>query len=284
MTINNLKIKALLSINDFSLNNQREILIDLNSLLGNCTQDLFDFRLKFNDAGLLEKLLIQIIKHNSSLIELSKGFTIKIRNNSLFMDDMTAIYSVARLQIETFVNLCYLFFLDFEFSQQLKVCVYKIQGLNQQILLTSHHPKDFEPVAKMRSELSIELKKLKNLDEYKTASKKIKNKYIKPRYARLKKPKEIYSMIEIGDLSKTHSLYSNHIHSEYISIRQLNSSMQKTDGNNNYYSTVLLLCSRITSIIITNLVHKYELEKGSFKNKSDILGEIVQILKSMYEK
>ncbi|WP_108809074.1 hypothetical protein [Aquimarina spinulae] len=284
MTKQSTKIKALLSLNDMSLKNQRDILIDLNSLLSNCTQDLFDFELKFEDAGLLEKLLIQIIKHNSSLIDLSKGFTIKIRDKDLLMDDMTAIYSVARLQIETFVNLSYLFFIDFEVSQQLKVCVYKIQGLNQQISLTSNHPKDFEPIAKMRNELAGELNRLRNLEEFKTASRKQKNKYIKPRYARLKKPEEIYSMIKIGDLSRTHSLYSNHIHSEYISIRQLNSSIRKADGNSSYYSTVLLLCSRITSLVITNLVSKYKIENGSFKNKTVVLGEIIQVLKRMYEK
>ena len=284
MTKSNKKIQALISLNDMSLKNQRNILLDLNSLLGNCTQDLFDLGIKFENAGLLEKLLIQILKHNSSLVNLSKGFSIKVRDKDLIMDDMTAIYSVARLQIETFVNLSYLFFLDFDISQQLRVGVYKIQGLNQQILLTSNHPKDFEPVAKMRNELAEELKKLKNLEEYKTASKKEKSKYIKPRYARLKKPEEIYGMIKIGDLSRTHSLYSNHIHSEYISIRQLNSSIQKTDGNSSYYSTVLLLCSRITSIVITHLVSKYKIENGSFKNKTEVLGEIIQVLKRMYEK
>ncbi len=284
MTELSAKMQALLSLNDMSLENQRSILLDLNSLLANCTQDLFDLGIKFENAGLLEKLLIQIVKHNLSIADISKGSYIKIRESELIMDDLTAIYSIARLQIETFVNLSYLFLLEFETSQELRICVYKIQGLNQQISLISKHPKDFEPVAKMRNELAQELKKLRNLSEFKLASNKQKNKYIKPRYARLKKPDEIYSLIKIGDLSKTHSLYSNHIHSEYISIRQLNSSMKNAEQNRNSFSTVLILCSRITSLVITNFTSKYEIEKKSYSNKTDILKEIIETLNKMYER
>lgn len=284
MTELSAKMQALLSLNDMSLENQRSILLDLNSLLANCTQDLFDLGIKFENAGLLEKLLIQIVKHNLSIADISKGSYIKIRESELIMDDLTAIYSIARLQIETFVNLSYLFLLEFETSQELRICVYKIQGLNQQISLTSKHPKDFEPVAKMRNELAQELKKLRNLSEFKLASNKQKNKYIKPRYARLKKPDEIYSLIKIGDLSKTHSLYSNHIHSEYISIRQLNSSMKNAEQNRNSFSTVLILCSRMTSLVITNFTSKYEIEKKSYSNKTDILKEIIETLNKMYER
>jgi hypothetical protein len=284
MTEPNSRLKALLSLIDMSLENQRSILIELNSLLADCTQDLFDLGIKFENAGLLEKLLIQIIKHNLSIATLSKGSYIKIRENELMMDDLTAVYSIARLQIETFVNLSYLFFLEFEISQELRISIYKIQGLNQQISLTSKHSKKFEPVAKMRNELAEELKKLRNLSEFKLASKKEKTKYTKPRYARLKKPDEIYDMIKIGDLSKTHSLYSNHIHSEYISIRQLNSAIQNTEQISNSISTVIILCSRITSLVITNFTSKYEIENNSFSKKPDILGEKIEALNKMYGK
>lgn len=45
-------IEALLLINDLSLSNQKAILSKLNSLLIECTQDLYDNRIKFEDAGL----------------------------------------------------------------------------------------------------------------------------------------------------------------------------------------------------------------------------------------
>ncbi len=266
-----------------SLDNQRKILLELNSLLGNCIQDLYDFKVGFDNAGLLEKLLIQIIKHNASLVNISKGFKINIRSVDLNMNDLTAIYTVGRLQIETFVNLSYLFFIDFDIPDNLKICVYKIQGLNQQISLANHHPKDLKQVKKMRDELAAELRTLRKIKEYKIASKKQKAKYTKPRYARLKKPEEIYSLIHLGDLSKTHSLYSNHIHSEYISIRQLNSSINNKNENSSSSSTVLFICSRITSLVIENLVSKYELENGSYSKKSKILAEVIEVLKNMYK-
>lgn len=278
----NSKLQALLVLNDMSLDNQTNLLLELNSLLGNCTQDLFDFKLKFENAGLLEKLLIQIIKHNSSLINLSQGSAIQIRGQDLRMDDLTAVYTVARLQIETFVNLSYLFFLDFDISDTLKVCVYKIQGLNQQIALTQKHPKDLAQVKKMRTELAEELIKLRNLEEYQKASKKEKLQLRKPRYARLKKPGEIYDLIKIGYLSRTHSLYSNHIHSEYISIRQLKSSIESENASS--FSTVLFICSRMTSLVLHNLVTKYKIENSSYSKKSDLLTEAIQVLNNMYKK
>ena len=136
-------ILALLSLNDLSLVNQRKILEELNLLLAEYTQDLYEFKIKFENAGLFEKLLFQIIFHNSSLSNLTEGTSLNIRDKNIKVSDMTAIYSLARLQIETFVNLSYIFFLDSEYSNNLRAYVYKIQGLRKQIYLTIKHQKDF---------------------------------------------------------------------------------------------------------------------------------------------
>jgi hypothetical protein len=73
----------------------------------------------------------------------------------------------------------------------------------------------------MRNELAQELRNLRKLEEYKKATFSIREKYINPKYTRLMKPEEVFQLIQIGKLSRTHSLYSNHIHFEYINIRQL---------------------------------------------------------------
>jgi hypothetical protein len=130
------KIFALLSLNDLSLVNQRNILEELNSLLAEFTQDIYE--IKFENANLFEKLLFQIIFHNSSLANLTKGSSINIRDKNIKINDMTAIYSLARLQIETYVNLSYIFFLDSEYSKNLRAYIYKIQGLRKQIFLTKN--------------------------------------------------------------------------------------------------------------------------------------------------
>ena len=54
-------IEALLLVNDLSLSNQKAILTELNSLLIECTQDLYDNGIKFEDAELFEKLLFHNI-------------------------------------------------------------------------------------------------------------------------------------------------------------------------------------------------------------------------------
>ncbi len=272
------EIEALLSINDRSLVNQRKILDELNSFLANCTQDLHDFGIKFEDAGLLEKLLFQIIFHNSSLSSLTNGLSINVRNKKIKVNDITAIYSLARLQIETFVNLSYIFFLDSKYSKSLRAYVYKIQGLRKQILLTIKHPKDFEPMAKMRNELAQEFSKIRKLEEFKESSFSDREKLINPKYARLIKQDDVYRSIKIGDLSRTHSLYSNHIHSEYISIRQLNSAIKKGEENESSFATVLFLCSRITSSVIANLHSQYQLNEGSYSKASIRMIKIVESL------
>lgn len=278
------KIKALLSINDMSLVNQREILNDLNTLLANCIQDLHEFGIEFENAGLFEKLLFQILYHNSSLLNLTKGSSIKVRNKNISVNDITAVYSVTRLQIETFVNLCYIFFLDINYSKSLRACVYKIHGLRKQIFLTQKYPKDFIPVSKMRNELAQELRTIRKLEEFKIISFSKKEKFINPKHARLIRPSEVYELIQIGDLSRIHSLYSNHIHSEYISIRQLNSSLKKSCESEKSFSTILLTCSRITSLVIENLNHQYDLKDGSYSKSSTLLKEIVQSLNKLSAK
>lgn len=160
-------IEALLLINDLSLSNQKAILSKLNSLLIECTQDLYDNRIKFEDAGLFEKLLFQIIFHNETILTLTSGKLIEIRDKQLKINDLTAVYSIARLQIETFINLSYIFFIDSEYSKEIRAYAYKIQGLRKQIDLAKKHPKDFEPIKKMRNELAEELRKIRKLDEFK---------------------------------------------------------------------------------------------------------------------
>lgn len=278
------KILALLSLNDLSLVNQRNILEELNSLLAECTQDLYEFEIKFENANLFEKLLFQIIFHNSSLVNLTKGSSINIRDKNIKINDMTAIYSLARLQIETFVNLSYIFFLDSEYSKNLRAYVYKIQGLRKQIFLTKKHPKDFEPISKMRNELAQELRNLRKLEEYKKTTFPTREKYTNPKYARLMKPEEVFQLIQIGKLSKTHSLYSNHIHSEYISIRQLNSALKKGKEGESSFSTVLTLCSRISALVISNLISQYELEGGAYSKAPNRLIKLVESLNELSAK
>ncbi|GAA4242151.1 hypothetical protein [Winogradskyella damuponensis] len=278
------KLKALLSINDASLLNQREILKDLNTLLADCTQDLHEFGIKFENAGLFEKLLFQILYHNSSLINLTKGSTIIVRDKNININDMTAVYSLARLQIETFVNLSYMFFLNIDYSKNLRAYVYKIHGLRKHIFLNQKYPKDFLPITKMRNELAQELRNIRKLEEFKTANFAKREKFINPKHARLITPNEVYELIQIGNLSRSHSLYSNHIHSEYISIRQLNSSLKKSKESVESFSNILLTCSRITSLVIVNMNSYYNFKEGSYSKASTLLIKIVESLNRLSAK
>lgn len=274
-------IEALLLVSDFSLSNQKAILSELNYFLIECTQDLYDDGIKFEDADLFEKLLFQIIFHNETLLTLTNGKLINVRDKQLKINDLTAVYSIARLQIETFINLSYIFFVDSEYSKEIRACVYKIQGLRKQIELTKKSPKEFEPIQKMRNELAEELRKIRKLDEFKKVPFSKRKTFIHPSHARLIKLDKIYPLIKIGNLSKDHSLYSNHIHSEYISIRQLKSAVNDNSQYESSFSTVTLLCSRITSLVITNMVEQYELKKSSYSKASLKLKKVIESINKL---
>jgi hypothetical protein len=136
--------------------------------------------------------------------------------------------------------------------------------LRKQIELTKKHPKDFEPIQKMRNELAEELIKTRKLDEFKKVPFSKRKRFTHPSYARLIKLDELYPLIKIGNVSRTHSLYSNHIHSEYISIHQLKSAVNDISQYESSFSTVTLVYSRIISLVITNIVEQYELKKSSY--------------------
>ncbi|MEH6765274.1 MAG: hypothetical protein V7655_12295 [Aequorivita antarctica] len=272
------------SLNDLSLKNQRDILNELNKCLAECTQDIYDFKIKFEDAELFEKLMFQIIYHNSSLEKLSDGSIINIREQSLKINDLSAIYSLARLQLETFINLSYNFFIDCKYSKKLRIYVYKIQGLRKQISLSEKHRKDFPPVLKMRKELAEEIFKLRKLNEYGKLSYKEREKLIRPNHAKLLKPEEIYKLIEIRDLSKSHSLYSNHIHAEYIGIRQLRSSIKDITNFENSSSTVFLIFNTITCSVIKNLTDLYLPDGNSYSKVNLKLRKLIEMTNSISKK
>jgi hypothetical protein len=136
----------------------------------------------------------------------------------------------------------------------------------------------------MRNELAQELRNLRKLEEYKKATFSTREKYINPKYTRLMKPEEVFQLIQIGKLSRTHSLYSNHIHFEYINIRQLNSALKKGKDGEASFSKVLTLCSRITALVISNLNSQYELERGTYLKAPNRLIKLVESLNELSAK
>jgi hypothetical protein len=279
-----LTVDILLLINNLSLSNQKNILRELNSLLIESTQDLYDNKIKFEDVGLLEKLLFQIIFHNETILKLTEGITIEARKKKVNINDLTSVYSIARLQIETFINLSYLFFVDCEYSKEIRTYVYKIHGLRKQLGLNKKHPKDFEPIQKTRNELAGELKKIRKLTEFTLLPYSKKKKLIYPDHARLLKMNDIYFLIKIGDLSKSHSLYSNHIHSEYISIRQLQSAINNTNQIENSFSVAVMLCSRMTASVLKNLNEKFTLKDSSYSKSPLKIQKVVDVLNDLSSK
>ncbi|WP_272149187.1 hypothetical protein [Tenacibaculum aiptasiae] len=274
-----------LNIGNQSIDNQSLILNKLNELLGECIQDLFDNNYQCYECSIYEKLLIQMLYHNSTILNISNISFINIRDKKVGVSDLTALYSVARLQIETFINLSYLFFIDNTINSNFRINIYKIHGIKKQLKMNEKHSKYHPAIKKMRKELASELLKLRKSLSYIEADKKSKEKYINPKHARLLRPPYIYELMESGDISRLYSLYSNHIHSEYVSVRQLNSTFNNFEEFNKLASITIFLCSRLTSIILSSFNKKHSFEINSYskagKEMKNLIIKINEISKKL---
>ena len=203
-----------------------------------------------------------------------RGFKTVIIDFDIGLRNLDLIMGCERRVVYDFVNVI-------NGEANLKQALIKDKRIETLFILPASQTRDKDALSKegverILNELAEELRKIRKLDEFNKVSFSKRKKFTNPTYARLIKLDEIYQSIKIGNISITHSLYSNHIHSEYISIRQLKSAVNNNSQYESSFSTVTLLCSRITSLVITNIIEKYDLEKSSYSKAPLILKKIIE--------
>lgn len=277
-------IRALLKISDKTIINQQDILSSLNNILADYLQDLFDRKVEIAQGGLFEKLSFQIVLHNSSLLKLSESRILSIKEKKIEQFDISGIYTLCRLQFESFINLVYLYFIAHEIPNEIRISVYKIHGLRKQLSLTSHHEKSHPAIAKIRNEISTELQAMRNNRFFVKSKAKEKEKFVNPTYARLAKPLEVLRKINLSSMYDLYLLYSNHIHAEYIGMRQLNSAMNGSSSVKDSISTTLLMCSRLTAVTIQLFNKRFALKESAYAAAPLDDRQLVEELSQLIEK
>jgi hypothetical protein len=135
----------------------------------------------------------------------------------------------------------------------------------------------------MRSELRDELLKLRALDFYQTSSKKHKKEYLYPRRGRSTMPEVILKKLRMLHLSIQHSLYSNHLHSEYISIRQFN-EIKKGIAKRDQYGIVAHTFVEMTCSILQELIEMYSNFSETLRNLNTIELKSIEIILDLAHK
>lgn len=239
------------------------------------TQHLFDDKvdIKYHDKE-LEGKFFRFGLANQSLINLIKGNKFKLINFDTEIADVFSVNAIARMQIESFMMMYYLFFINVDDEERdFQYNIYRLHGLQKQLSLKFISKEDelIKQREKIISEISEVEIRIKNSTLFKNSDLKQQNIYLKPTHARLIKTEKLFESTQINNIGidKIWNIYSNHAHSEHIGDRQYNSIYVIDKSVNKSCSLVIKICNILTSKLIFNFIEKYD----SIKEKYNTLSE-----------
>lgn len=263
--------------------NDLEKKIEFLSSMTNCLFELANnpFEKKINikfHQQVLEGKAYRFALANNSIISLIKGTKVKILDHEINSIDIDSLNSITRMQIETFLILFYLVFdnVDDE-SKDFRFNIYKLHALQkQQNFVLSPNFKDTENSReKIAKEMDEAIKAIKQSEIFQNATTTEQNDYLNPRYAKIINSSQLFerSGIQEARLDQMWSIYSNYVHSEYISDRQHNYRVNNPNSKANSISLIFDLNRMLTARLIWNLklLYKENIEKyDSFDLKDRI--------------
>jgi hypothetical protein len=255
--------------------------IDFFSAITNCLFELAnnpfekEIKIKFHQQ-VLETKAYRLAFANHSIISLIKGSRVRILENEVNSIDIDSLYSITRMQIETFLILFYLVFDDVdEEMKNFRLIIYKLHALQKQkgFKLSSNFKDTKNQLMKIDEEINENILKIKESGLFKKATSAKQKEYLKPRYAKIIDSKELFerSGIQKSRLDQMWSIYSNYAHSEYIGDRQHNYRINNPKSIMNSVSLVLDINKMLTSRLIWNLksLYKENIEKYDSFNLKD---------------
>jgi hypothetical protein len=224
------RIQYLLEIHEAEETDDLEKKLDhLNILTGSLftlTQSLFDSKEKIQYFQReLENKYFRFGLVNQSLLNLLKGNKFTLIGHEVIITDLFSIFSLTRMQIESYTIMFYLFFEKISDEEKnLRYDVYQLHGLKKQSMFKTIT----EDGSEKRKNILRDIEKIENSikknELFKIASEKEKTKFLNPNYAKLINTEKL---IEKSGLKSSRffdlwSLYSNYAHGEHISDRQHN--------------------------------------------------------------
>ncbi len=249
-------------IDSDNVNIRIELLTKLTSGLFRITQNLFDkkVQIKYNEAD-LESKIIRFGYTNHTITNLLQGTNINLLGNYIKNIDLFSVYSIMRLQIESFIMIYYLVFDEISSEEkEYRYNIYKLHGLQKQYNVKVYTPEGIKLKEKINDDIQKIIASLKETVQYKEASKAEKEKILEPPFSKIIKPEILFnnSGISLFRIRDIWNIYSNHAHAEHISDRQYNYFAEDVNRKTSAIISVINQCSVLTTKLITLIAKHFE--------------------------
>lgn len=261
-------LKEILEFDRVTLGNNPSELINyyktINNDFGVLIQEIYDQKEKWAFAGDLEGKLIRIFFQNESILRIADRQSPILKGQRL---DINSIYALSRQLIESLLTTYYLFFDDISKSDlMIRILTYKLAGLIRQLDLVNEIDHSDVRLISLKEEKKSVICEVKNTLVYKSADQKERQKLLNPRKAILKSREDLIIDLNMPQLLQTWFLYSNYVHSEYISDRQFNDFYRNGIGLIESVCTTLNSNCRITAKLIFLMNNKFAYLQEAFEN------------------
>lgn len=252
------------------------------------TQSLYDnnVKIKYFHTELENKSFRYGIA-NRSISNLLKGNQFKLINLDVNITDLFSIFSITRMQIESYTLMFYLFYDNVtEIEKDFRYDIYKLHGLIKQSKFNVTSEYGIEKRKLILDEIELLKQKISAYDNYKSSSTKQQSDFLKPKRAVNLFSKDILakSGLESSRINEMWDLYSNYAHNEYISDRQFNSiyTIQKSTLTESLLA--LTINTIMTAKICTFLSDSFESTRKKY-TELDIKEKVhIEIWSKIYQK
>lgn len=207
----------------------------------------------------LESKYIRFGFANQSIINLSKNFKINVRSKDISIIDIFSIYSISRMQFESFIIIYYLFYDNItETEKEFRYNIYKLHGLLKQLSF----PVSFKQAIVKKERIQQDANNLRKsiseskFDEYRTLMKDP----LTPKRAKYINTEEAFRIAKLnkGQLKHYWGILSNHLHSEHISDRQYSSFLKDKKELESSLTLAIEVSMILTSRLIINLKNAFK--------------------------
>jgi hypothetical protein len=234
----------------------------LTNSLFTLTQSLFDSneKIKYFHSELENKYFRYGIA-NHSISNLMTGNEFKLITLDVKITDLFSIFSLTRMQIESYALMFYLFYDDVpENEKNFRYNIYKLHGLIKQSKFNTTSEKGIEKKNKILTEIESLKETITEFETFKNSSLKEQTNFLKPKRAVFLFSKDLLakSGLESSRIDEMWDLYSNYAHSEYISDRQFNSIYKINKSTLEETLLALNINSIMTARLCTFLTNSFQ--------------------------
>jgi hypothetical protein len=244
----------------------------LNSVLFRLSHSLFlaGVKPKYYQKE-LESKVFRFGMANQSILNLAHGNKGQILDKETRTVDIFSIYSILRMQIESFTIIFYLMFDEVtEDELNLRYSVYKLHGLKKQSEFEPNSEYGTTKLKEIENEVEELIRNIEASQFFKSATPKEQKSLVSPRFAKFISTETVMNnagmdKIKLRDMWK---IYSNHLHSEHIGDRQFNTMHRIEKSVDAPLSTVLTLSCILTAKLSHLIVDNFEAAKTELENLS----------------